>query len=147
MNANDAQNERGVNNDAESSRDSQGRHDRRRGSGLLRLEGATLRSVLAVLTGRHEYEEDEDSDDLDLHTIPHRRYDELLTNNTFLRNRKLVFRQPYSITTKHNVLTYLHFRLGVVDGMRMHDQADDGDSSNSSASSDDEDWVICFSRN
>ena len=38
---------------------------RRRGSGILRLEGATLRSVLAVLTGRHDHD-NEDSDDSDL---------------------------------------------------------------------------------
>ena len=37
---------------------------RRQGSSILRLEGATLRSVLAVLTGRHE--NDDDSDDSDV---------------------------------------------------------------------------------
>jgi WD40 repeat protein len=77
---------------------------RRQGSSILRLEGATLRSVLAVLTGRHD-NDDDDSDDSDLP-----------------RGRS---------------------RRGLFDGMRMHsqDDNDDGSNTNSSATSDDEEWV------
>ena len=75
-------------------------------SSILRLEGATLRSVLAVLTGRHD-DNDDDSDDSDT---------------------------PLAIRGRGSRR---------FEGMRMHNQDDtiDGSNSNSSNSSDEEEWV------